>query len=181
MRNLEMIQQAYVTSHILEDDGQFPNNKKLPLIVYKGALLLHPNDGPEEIQAAFEQNNWSNSWVDGIFDHHHYHSITHEVLGIVSGFADVQFGGPAGVCVELVRGDVVIIPAGVAHKNLKASDNFCCVGAYPDGKDYDIKYGKPEERPEADENIAKVPIPQKDPVYGDLGSLHECWGHLWIL
>lgn len=181
MRTSELIQQAYVTSHVLENDGNFPNNSKLPLIIYKGAFHLHPTDDAGAIKAVFEENGWTNSWVDGIFDYHHYHSTTHEVLGIVCGHADVQFGGPGGVCAELVRGDVVIIPAGVAHKNLGSSEDFACVGAYPDGRDYDMNYGKPEEKPKAEENIAQVPVPEKDPVYGDVGSLQECWGHVWML
>jgi len=181
MRRSEITQQAYVASHVLESEGNFPNNPKLPLIIYKGAFHLHPTENAETIKAVFESNGWSNSWVDGIFDYHHYHSTTHEVLGIVTGRADVEFGGPDGVCAELVRGDVVIIPAGVAHKNVGSTEDFACVGAYPDGRDYDINYGKAEERPTADENIARVPVPTKDPVYGDVGSLQECWGHVWML
>jgi uncharacterized protein YjlB len=79
------------------------------------------------------------------------------------------------VCIELDKGDVIIIPAGVAHKKLSSTDDFTVVGAYSNGSDYDIKYGKAEERPEADETIAKVKNPDSDPVYGNKGHLFECW------
>lgn len=175
MDKTQLVRQAYEVCKVLEDDGTFPNNASLPLLVYKGALLLHPADEPKAIEKIFESNGWTNSWVDGVFDYHHYHSQTHEVLGVFCGVADLQLGGPHGVCVELVRGDVVIIPAGVAHKCLKSSNDFSVVGAYPEGKSYDMNYGKEGERPAADENITKVPLPAKDPVYGTSGGLNEFW------
>jgi uncharacterized protein YjlB len=122
-----------------------------------------------------ESNGWSNSWENGIYDYHHYHSITHEVLVMTSGSARVQFGGEDGIALELNAGDVVIIPAGVAHKKLSEHSNFKCVGAYPDGRDYDVLRGKPEERPKADENIKNLPVPDADPVFGIDGPLLSNW------
>jgi uncharacterized protein YjlB len=43
-----------------------------------------------------------------------------------------------------------------------------------EGVDYDIKKGKPEEKAEAQKNIKKVPLPEKDPVYGK-GPLQKLW------
>jgi len=175
MDKTQLIQQAYEVSHILKDDGTFPNNAVLPLLVYKGALLLQPGDDESAIKKVFESNGWTNPWVDGVYDYHHYHSVTHEVMGVYCGTADIQLGGPHGVCVEVLRGDVIIIPAGVAHKCLKSSEDFSVVGAYPSGRNYDMKYGKDGERPMADENIANVPIPGKDPVYGAEGPVKQIW------
>jgi len=171
----KLIQEAYLVAHKIEENGNFPNNPTLPLMIYKGTFRLHPDDTEEVIKKVFAQNGYTNAWVDGIFDYHHYHSNTHEVMGVFCGKADVQFGGEHGVCIELDKGDVVIIPAGVAHKKLNSTDDFTVVGAYPNGSDYDIKYGKAEERPEADETIAKVKNPDSDPVYGSKGHLFECW------
>ena len=175
MDKTQLIQQAYEVSHILEDDGTFPNNARLALLVYKGALLLQPGDDESAIKKVFESNGWTNSWINGVYDYHHYHSVTHEVMGVFCGMADLQLGGPNGVCLEVLRGDVIIIPAGVAHKCLKASDDFSVVGAYPDGREYDLMYGKEGERPSADGNIADVPEPDKDPVYGEEGPLKQIW------
>jgi uncharacterized protein YjlB len=69
----------------------------------------------------------------------------------------------------------VILPAGIAHKNLGCSKDFECVGGYPDGIEHDMRYGKPQDRPETDENIRKVQIPETDPVYGYDGALLTFW------
>ncbi|MBC7743494.1 MAG: cupin domain-containing protein [Flavobacterium sp.] len=170
-----LVQQAYEVFQVIEADQTFPNNALLPLIIYKGALLILPGDDVNVIETLFKRNGWSNSWVDGIFNYHHYHSNTHEVMGVYSGKADVQMGGPNGGFIELNRGDVLIIPAGVAHKCLKCSDDFKVLGAYPEGFTYDMNYGNEGERPKADHNIALVPIPAKDPVYGADGPLKYNW------
>jgi uncharacterized protein YjlB len=74
--------------------------------------------------------------------------------------------------------DVIIIPAGVAHKNLSTSADFGVVGAYPEGQDWDMNYGKPGERPKADLNIERVALPKLDPIYGASGPLLEKWAEL---
>ena len=175
MNKVAEVIHGHVSTDILKDDGQFPNNEKLPLLVYKGALHLYPDDQVEAIIELFKNNNWTNAWKDSVLHEHHYHSNTHEVLGIYCGQADLQIGGPEGVCVELFRGDVIIIPAGVAHKNLSSSRDFLCIGAYPDGLSYDMNYGKDGERPQVLENIKNVPVPNNDPVFGDEGPLLEHW------
>jgi uncharacterized protein YjlB len=72
-------------------------------------------------------------------------------------------------------GDVVIIPAGVAHCNLDKQNSVTCIGGYPQGKDYDMNYGHPGERPATDHNIAKLAIPTHDPVFGKLKGLPFFW------
>lgn len=175
MNNISEVLHGHLATHIFEDDGLFPNNPRLPALVYKGALRLHPDDPAECILELFSRNGWTNGWKNGIYDYHHYHSNTHEVIGVFAGTVDVLLGGPEGVCVELTRGDVLILPAGVAHKNLKSSNDFLCVGAYPGGTDYDLNYGKPEERNTAINNIAQVPVPALDPVFGENGPLSSQW------
>ena len=97
------------------------------------------------------------------------------VLGVFSGAARVQFGGENGVVLEVRAGDVVVIPAGVSHKNLGASRDFGVVGAYPKGQRWDMQYGKPGERPAADARIARVDMPAADPVLGETGPLVSLW------
>jgi len=175
MSHVSEVIHGHVASHVFEDDGQIPNNPTLPALVYKGALRLHPADEAEAILELFRKNNWTNGWKDGIYKYHHYHSNTHEVLGVFCGTADIQLGGAEGVCVEIVRGDVVIIPAGVGHKCVRSTDDFLCVGAYPNGMNYDLNYGKMEERSTAISNIANVPLPETDPAFGHEGPLLEYW------
>jgi uncharacterized protein YjlB len=154
-----------------KDDGKIPNSP-LPLLIYKG---VYSGEDADYIQTHFESHDWSNAWRDGIFNYVHYHSNTHEVLGVFEGFAKVRFGGDEGETVSLEEGDVVVIPAGVGHQCLEASDDFEVVGAYPGGSDYDIRKGEEGDRPKADENISKVPMPECDPVYGKMQGVPTLW------
>ena len=61
---------------------------------------------------------------------------------------------------------------------IEESSDFCCVGAYPTGAEPDLKYGTPEEKLLADQNISLVPIPL-DPVYGTQGPVGQKWK--WIV
>jgi len=53
------------------------------------------------------------------------------VLGIYSGSCDVLLGGEKGIQFTVNPGDIIIIPAGIAHKNVGATEDFKCIGAYP--------------------------------------------------
>lgn len=164
-----------IISELLTDDGTFPNNGKLPFIVYKNAITIPDVNPAGAVERIFQANGWGGSWRNGIYPYHHYHSTAHEVLGVYGGNATVQLGGPNGMVIDVGTGDVIIIPAGVAHKNLGSSADFRCVGAYPPGQEWDMNYGRPGERPKADQNIAKVPLPETDPVFGLAGLLMKIW------
>lgn len=160
---------------VLQGDRTFPNNERLPLVLYPGALSLPDRDPASVFEALFSANKWESSWRNGIYRFHHYHSTAHEVLGVFSGTAKVQLGGEGGTIQTINPGDVIIIPAGVSHKNLGDSADFGVVGAYPAGQHPDLCSGKKNERPKADQNITRVPLPQKDPVYGQNGPLKRHW------
>ncbi len=162
--------------HVFGDDGKFPNNEKLPLVLYQNAVKLPQRDPAAIFEEIFHANGWGSSWRNGIHPFHHYHSTAHEVLGISKGEAVVRLGGDInGQTFKVRAGDVIIIPAGVAHKNNGSSPDFQVVGAYPLGQKWDMNYGKPGERPQADRNIASVPLPKTDPVYGNDGQLAKYW------
>ena len=164
-----------VAIYYISDDGVFPNNSKLPVLLYKNILTLPKLFPARGIRKLFKRNGWSNAWKDNLYDYHHYHSIAHEVLGVYKGKTKVQLGGEYGIVLSLEKGDVIVIPAGVAHKNLLPGQTFKCVGAYPGGLEYDIKTGKQGERPETDEIIKLIPVPVTDPVFGDEGELLKNW------
>jgi len=157
-----------------KDDGVFPNSD-LPLLLYRQAFSTEAEDGASVIEQSFAENNWTNSWRNGVYPFTHYHSTTHEVLGVYSGSATLHLGGENGKNVEVHAGDVIVIPAGVAHQNIGARDDFGVVGAYPDGREWDLLRGLPSERPEADQRIAALPIPDNDPIYGAEGPLRQIW------
>ena len=154
-----------------EDDGMIPNNDSLGVAIYPGAF----EDNPEMIEETFNKNGWTNSWTNGVFDYHHYHSNTHEALGVRSGSAVLMLGGEDGQEIEVKTGDVAVLPAGTGHKKLSASDDFQIVGAYPGGVSPNKKVGDLDERPYVLEDIQNTPLPQKDPVYGNEGPLIEKW------
>src|SRR5205823_467966 len=88
----------------------------------------------------FADNGWLGSWRDGIFSYHHFHSTSHEVLGIVSGEAAVMLGGPSvGKQFEVRMGDVLVLPAGTGHCNAGSTDDLLVIGAYPDGMSWDLR------------------------------------------
>lgn len=164
-----------IVDRLLTDDGTYPNNERLPLLIYPGVIALAARNAARTVEEVFHEYHWGSSWRNGIFNYHHYHSTAHEVLGVYSGTARVQFGGPRGPEFEIQPGDVVVIPAGVAHRNLGSSADFGVVGAYPVGQSWDMNYGEDNERPQADRNIAEVPLPEMDPVFGAAGPLTQVW------
>lgn len=157
------------------DDGRIPNSR-LPLLVFRSALAPGSADPAAAFERLFARHGWLGAWRDGIFAFHHFHSTTHEVLGVARGWAEVRFGGEAGATQHLAAGDVVVIPAGVGHKHERSSDDFLVVGAYPDGRDWDVRRGEPGERPTVMANLAAVPLPGQDPVHGADGPLLDAWG-----
>ena len=161
-----------IGTRMIPDDGRFPGNPDLPLVIYKNALS---STSTADFEDLFRNNGWSGTWRNGIFPYHHYHSTAHEVLGMAKGHARVQFGGRNGVEILIETGDAVVIPAGVAHKNLEHSEDYLVIGAYPSGEIWDIHTGIEGERPRSDENIAQVVLPGSDPIFGERGPLHELW------
>lgn len=156
------------------EDGQIPNNPHLPLLVYRGALGAG-SDAAGACEALFARHGWTGAWRDGIYAHHHYHSTAHEALGIVAGSAEVRFGGESGRTVAVAAGDVVVIPAGVGHKCEGASPDLLVVGAYPRGQTPDLQRAGAGERAHALAKIARVPLPEADPVHGGAGPLVKRW------
>jgi uncharacterized protein YjlB len=113
----------------------------------------------EWFERCFARNGWTDSWRNGVYDWDHYHLSSHEVLGCYAGQAMVRLGGDGGETVALTAGDVVIIPAGCAHRRLSSTADFAVVGAYPDGFRPDMHRGQGEPCP--------LPRWQRDPIFGD--------------
>lgn len=169
----ESAQGPKVETYRFADDGIVPNSR-LPLVVYRGALP-ESGDRASACEEMFARHGWPDAWRNGIYAHHHYHSTAHEVLGIARGSARVRLGGENGQTVEVGAGDVVVIPAGVAHKREAASGDLLVIGAYPRGQPPDICQADPARRDRAIGAIARVPLPESDPVTGGAGPLLGCW------
>jgi uncharacterized protein YjlB len=157
------------------DAGAIPNNPTLPVLIYKHMIRLN-GDPPADVERVFGGNNWPPQWRYGIYPFHHYHSTAHEVLGVARGKALVMLGGKTGEIVDFEPGDVVVLPAGTGHCCLEASEDFLVVGGYPPGQAYDlVRAGEPGKKPAAVERIAKVKLPDSDPVLGKTGPLVRLW------
>lgn len=154
--------------------GRCPNNDLWPALHYSLAL------GDEGANASayeerFAANGWLGAWRNGVFAFHHYHTTAHEVLGIYRGWARVVLGGDGGHEIALYAGDVVVIPAGVAHCKRDGSADFAVVGAYADGLAADTCTPESADVERSLQVVKRVPKPKQDPVNGQGGALTLLW------
>lgn len=166
----------HIVSLLLKRNGYFPNSA-LPVLVYRQVLQLpdQRNRAAGIVQKLVLSHGWANTWRNGIYDFHHYHSNTHECMAVCAGQANVIVGGPNGRRLVLQKGDVILLPAGTGHRCTVKSDDFLVVGAYPQGKDYDTNTGTAEEYAKALKMLSRVPIPKHDPLFGKQGFLKAYW------
>src|SRR4051795_5578943 len=143
---------------------RIPNHPSFAVLVYHDVEPAARGDA-DAVRALFAEHGWRGAWVDGVFDFHHFHSTSHEVLAVVAGSATLELGGPQGRAFDLRAGDVVVLPAGTGHRRAAASSDFTVVGAYPAGQeDYDLLR---EADDAARSRIAALGVPGADPVGGD--------------
>jgi uncharacterized protein YjlB len=135
-----------------------PNHPRFAVLVYRGVDVA-------DARALFAAHGWGGSWVNGVFDFHHFHSTSHEALAVVAGAATIELGGPQGRAFEVSAGDVLVLPAGTGHRRATARNGFTVVGAYPAGQeDYDLLR---EADAAARARIDALPAPPEDPVGGE--------------
>ncbi|MHC8319831.1 cupin [Pseudomonas sp. GB2N2] len=158
----------------LEQNAWVPNNPRLPVLIYPKAIAVQGSDPATLFEKTFNANGWPPQWRYGVYDFHHYHCEGHEVLGIARGHARLMLGGPQGHVLEVSAGDVLLLPAGIGHCNLGASDDFLVVGAYPPGQHADICREAPSAEQRA--SIDALPFPECDPVQGAEGAVGQHWG-----
>lgn len=170
-----MTEQATPLAIHFADDGETPNNPALPLLVYRGVFARDGADPAVPFEQAFARHGWGRSWRNGIYEFLHFHTRTHEVLGIARGRARVQFGGAGGRELDVEAGDVVVLPAGTGHRRVSASADLLVVGAYPDNAGFDQKRPGEIDHASAVAAIAAVLMPGGDPVYGRDGPLIRMW------
>ncbi|KAH8426205.1 cupin domain-containing protein [Aspergillus melleus] len=164
-----------VTSRQIPRWDHIPNTSihSKPLMIYHQAF----NASSSDLAARFEEvGEVMPQWVYSMYRQTHYHSTTHEVLGVVDGRARLCFGGernPDRFEPTVEKGDLIIVPAGVGHRLLEDIGNgreFTMVGAYPRGKEWDMCYGQPGEEDKA-RNIQALDWFQRDPLFGSDGPV----------
>lgn len=160
---------------LFPDDGDTPNHPTLPLIIMRGTGAEEQGDPAAWFQRRFVSHDWGAPWRWTVYPYQHYHSTNHEVLGVSTGMAILLLGGKSGMEFEVGVGDAIIIPAGVGHKRLTASDDFRVVGAYPAGREPDLLRPGDADLHAARQRIARVPLPELDPVFGKDAPLQHYW------
>jgi uncharacterized protein YjlB len=151
-----------------------PNNP-LPLIIYPRAVPGEVEDVAAWFEETFASHRWTPRWRYPIYSYTHYHPNTHELLGIGAGWAQILFGGETGRAVTVHAGDAILIPAGVGHQQLAASEDFFAVGAYPQGMEPVTRRSDLEDVEASLLAIKRVPVPQHDPLTGGEGAVTEIW------
>ena len=105
----------------------------------------------------------------------HYHSMIHEAMAVARGRAKVRFGGDNGEVIDVMAGDVVVLPAGTGHQRLSQTPDLVVIGAYPPNGQYNLCRGSKAEHAQALAVIPNVPPPEADPVFGPDGPLLALW------
>lgn len=141
-------------------DETFPNNESFPLIVFSNAWHGTRSDAIRKIK----ESGWTSPWAWGIGSYHHYHSTAWEFLLCVSGRAKIQLGGPHGLLLCIRQGDALLIPPGLAHKQVSLSSDFLLLGSYPTPLRIDNVRKAPTDQQL--QNIMLCSPPDKDPVWG---------------
>ena len=162
-------------AHLLPPRGGIPNNPRWPLLVYPGAVAIAGADPASAFEELFDRNRWPAAWRNGVYPFHHFHTKAHEALGVYSGEVTVQFGGDDGLVITAHPGDVIVLPAGTGHKKLSSHGALGIVGAYPAGQHADMNTPMLSSLKRSAENVARVALPEYDPVYGAEGPLFVHW------
>lgn len=121
--NLTSLKDLKVLQYQIPAYGLTPNTsiQHKPLLIYRSAF------SPDTTSASQIEQHMSGvgvvvpQWRYTMYSTSHFHSTSHEVLGIVNGRARLCFGhedNPGKVEEILSKGDVIIMPAGVSHRLL---------------------------------------------------------------
>src|SRR4051794_10272347 len=109
---------------------RIPNHPSFAVLVYHDVESTARGDA-DAVRALFAEHGWRGAWVDGVFDFHHFHSTSHEVLAVVAGTATLELGGPQGQAFDVAAGDVLVLPAGTGHRRGGAARGVTGGGAHP--------------------------------------------------
>lgn len=165
-----------VTCRHIPSWNRVPNTsiQSKPVMVYHGAFNATAGELSRRLESIGEVVP---QWIYTMYSQTHFHSTTHEVLGVVAGRARLCFGGeenPGRFEPTVQCGDLIIVPAGVGHRLLddEGDVSFKMVGSYPPQREWDMCYGRPGEEAKV-QGIQNLKWFHQDPLYGEDGpALH---------
>lgn len=152
-------------------NGLVPNSR-FPVLIHRAGVTVPVGvELADAIEETFRRHDWLNNWRElGVYDYNHFHSTSHEVLGMARGHITLRLGGEGGTVVKLTAGDVLVLPAGTSHTRLEHSSDSRMVGGYPEGRDWDLIRDElltESESRAAIKLIGSLPIPARHPVTGE--------------
>ncbi|MBP9756976.1 MAG: cupin domain-containing protein [Candidatus Pacebacteria bacterium] len=176
---IKISNEVTVAGYLFGDNGVVPNSA-LPVVVYRNAVLFineTEHTAKQALASIASTNRWRADWVESnaVYRYTHYHSTAHEMLIVLSGSAEIRFGGSGGKEIRLSAGDAVAIPAGVAHRRINGDHRFTVAGLYPYGQKWDLKRQTKSDYNTALKYLPLVKLPLADPLYGTHGPLMRRW------
>ena len=120
------LKQIRVSRHQIPSHGLIPNTsiQNKPLYIYQG--VFQPSVSASNIETHLTSVGVVvPQWRFTMYSQTHFHSTTHEVLCISHGRAKLCFGGEdnsGAISPTVSKGDVIVVPAGVAHWLLNDED-----------------------------------------------------------
>lgn len=172
-----------VSFHQIPAFGRIPNTsiQKKPMMIHRSAF--HTSASASTMESHLSAVGVvTQQWRYTMYSQSHFHSTAHEALCVAHGMAKLCFGGkdnPKKVEPVLEKGDVMVVPAGVAYRLLEDIEGgFNMVGwRYPKGKNWDMCYGNKGEEEEV-KGIWALGWFERDPTYGDEGPALQVGGSL---
>ncbi|MCF3111710.1 hypothetical protein LL912_23180 [Niabella sp. CC-SYL272] len=155
------------------EENSIPNSPH-PLLIYR-AFFNKTGDACENwLKKKFMINKWFP--LPGVppLDATFYYTNTHVVLGVCAGEAKWQFGGTLGLTMVIEKGDVLVVPAGVALRHLESGTGFKITGAASPGVVPKIRKVF-SGHSKASGPITDVALPDTDPVLGTDDGLLGIW------
>ena len=96
----------------LSRNGWVPNNEILPVLLYRSAIEPGKDHRGSKFSERFRANSWPAQWRHSVYDFHHYHSTTHEVMGFAIGQARLVTAELPGLPVWAIDADALIVRPG---------------------------------------------------------------------
>ncbi|UPX09313.1 uncharacterized protein EKO05_0000004 [Ascochyta rabiei] len=172
--------------HFLRPTPHCPNSQ-YPVLIYRN-VIPEPQD-ETETSIFLQRYGWVKKGTWGAITIKHFHPNTHECYGVIQGKSELIFGEGGsdvpgtGVRRTVYKGDVVVIPAGVAHasaapdsKDTPEGQMYRYIGVYPkDAPKWRNELGETRIIGSALGTEARNVVVPEDPVYGVSGPLVGLW------